>query len=486
MKKITIILSLICVLAISSCEGFLDVTPTNQADSSTSITSAADAQVMINGLMNKMTSSNYYGRNFVLYGDTKGGDLTIYTAGFDDNMYYFAHRVEGGSQIGFWIRGYDCLLQANNIIQGIEALKEEGTTGLDDMLGQALTLRALIHFDLVRLYGKPYNMDGGASHGIPVVTAPVDAGEKPQRDPVKKVYDQIVADLTKAAPLISKSKSNGYVNYYANQAILGKVYMYMDNFSSALTCFKNIIDSKAYTLYTPEKWVASWKTQFGSESIFELAMYPNEGDLGASSLGVRYSRREHAHNSAYGYFMASTYWKNIMGENDIRWGIMTFDHMKGQETRSNWDDCCYKYLGSPTLAGDGKSTYTAVNIKVIRLSEVYLLAAECALKSDKGAAANYLNAISKRDPDRPAWTASTINEDAVYNEYRRELLTEGKLFFEQMRQNRKVTFEDDAWGFGTTSQYRDKTIDRTFFRAILPIGIDEINSNPDIYQNPGY
>lgn len=486
MKKINIILSLICVLAISSCEGFLDVTPTNQADSSTSITSAADAQVMINGLMRKMTSSNYYGRNFVQYGDAKGGDLTIYTAGFDDNMYYFAHRAESGSQIGFWITGYDCLLQANNIIKNIEALKEEGTTGLDDMLGQALTLRALIHFDLVRLYGKPYNMDGGASYGVPVVTAPVDAGAKPQRNTVKEVYDQVVADLTKAAPLLSKSKSNGYINYYANQAILGKVYMYMDNFSSALTCFKNIIDSKAYTLYTPANWVGSWKNQFGSESIFELAMYPNEGDLGASSLGVRYSRREHAHNSAYGYFMASSYWQNIMGKNDIRWGIMTYDHMKGEETRSNWDDCCYKYLGDVNLAGDGKSTYTAVNIKVIRLSEIYLLAAECALKSDKGAAANYLNAISKRDPDRPAWTASTINEDAVYNEYRRELLAEGKLFFEQMRQNRKVTFEDDAWGFGTTSQYRDKTIDRTFFRAILPIGIDEINSNPDIYQNPGY
>ncbi|NLX41013.1 MAG: RagB/SusD family nutrient uptake outer membrane protein [Bacteroidales bacterium] len=486
MKKINIILSLICVLAISSCEGFLDVTPTNQADSTTSITSAADAQVMINGLMQKMTSSSYYGRNFVQYGDAKGGDITIYTAGFDDNMYYFAHRAEGGSQIGFWTTGYNCLLQANNLVVNLEKLKEEGLTGLDNLLGQALTIRALIHFDLVRLYGKPYNMDGGASYGVPVVTAPVDATAQLQRNTVKEVYDQVVADLTKAAPFLSKSKSNGYLNYYGNQAILGKVYMYMDNFSAALTCFKNIIDSKAYTLYTPANWVASWKTQFGSESIFEFAMYPNEGDLGASSLGVRYSRKNHAHSNAYGYFMASTYWKNIMGANDIRWGIMTYDHMKDEEERSNWDDCCYKYLGDSNLAGDGKSTHTAVNIKVIRLSEIYLLAAECALKSDKGAAANYLNAISKRDPDRAEWTASTINEDAVYNEYRRELLTEGKLFFEQMRQNRKVTFEDDAWGFGTTSQYRDKTIDRTFFRAILPIGIDEINSNPDIYQNPGY
>ena len=55
MKKIAIILSFCCVLAFVSCEGFLDVSPSNQADSSTCITSESDAQVMINGLMRKMT-----------------------------------------------------------------------------------------------------------------------------------------------------------------------------------------------------------------------------------------------------------------------------------------------------------------------------------------------------------------------------------------------------------------------------------------------
>ena len=68
MKRINIILAALLVLLATSCEGFLDVKPTNQGDSSTSVQSAADAQVMMNGLMSKLAGSSYYGRNFIMYG----------------------------------------------------------------------------------------------------------------------------------------------------------------------------------------------------------------------------------------------------------------------------------------------------------------------------------------------------------------------------------------------------------------------------------
>ena len=98
MKKI---LSIACIIAaavtFSSCKDFLDVKPSNQGDSSTSISSESDAEVMINGLMSKMSSSSYYGRDFLLYGDAKGGDVTIFTAGFGGNdLYYFSHSQTGG------------------------------------------------------------------------------------------------------------------------------------------------------------------------------------------------------------------------------------------------------------------------------------------------------------------------------------------------------------------------------------------------------
>ena len=66
MKKITIILTVLGIMLITSCEDFLDVKPSNLANSETSIMNAADAKVAINGLMRKMTSSEYYGRNYVI------------------------------------------------------------------------------------------------------------------------------------------------------------------------------------------------------------------------------------------------------------------------------------------------------------------------------------------------------------------------------------------------------------------------------------
>ena len=105
MKKITnILLSLACVLSFSSCEGFLDMAPTNQADSSTCLTSTHDAEVMLTGLIYNLTAASYYGRNFLLYGDAKGGDLTIYTGG--NYLYFQDHTKTAPNQDNLTAQAY--------------------------------------------------------------------------------------------------------------------------------------------------------------------------------------------------------------------------------------------------------------------------------------------------------------------------------------------------------------------------------------------
>ena len=501
MRKINILLATLCVVLMTSCQGFLDKKPTNQADSSTTIMNTNDAQVMINGIMSKMLSSSYYGRNFLLWGDGRSGDVTTVSAGNGgDGYYYYNHEVNSNSYEGFWSTMYNDLLQVNNIIVNVNALKEENpnTTEYDDFLGQALTLRAMIHFDLVRLYGKPYNMDK-SSYGVPVVTEIVNASEQRTRNSVEEVYNQIVADLTAAAPLIGKSKNNGYINYYGNQALLAKVYLYMENWSGALTAAENVINSGVYTLYTPEKWVESWTTQFGSESIFELAVFETENDLGNSSPGAYYRRQKHGNSSIIGVFVMSKYWIELMDDADVRLGVHSHDIMVENEPDNyGWrgeKGCCYKYSGSVDLAGDGKSTSSSVNIKVIRLSEVVLNAAEAALNSgNAGKAADYLNMIAKRNPNYTPWIAATVSSAEIMKERRRELVTEGVVFFERIRLNETLQFDDNAFNAGTNppqsgrGQLANHAVTRDFNKIILPIGQHEINANPEIakQQNPGY
>lgn len=485
MRKYTIFFAALLLLGSTSCKKeFLDVKPTNAGDAETSIQTAADAKVMINGLMSKMTSSNYYGRNFILYGDVKGGDLTIISQGRGlDALYTFNHSKSSNNYSGFWNQIYHCILQANNIITSIDRLKAAGTTeNFDSYKGQALTARALMYFDLVRLYGKPYTQDK-SSYGVPNITEPLDASAQPLRATVEENYTRILKDLKDAEPLLSKSKSNGYLNYYGNKAIQARVYLNMEKYPEALSAAQSIITSNVYKLYSNAEWVNSWKTQFGSESIFELGIFPTESDLGSASLGFYLRRKGHGGGSALGWFMASDYFLNRLNQDasDVRWGVMSYD-----ESGATHLGASYKYSGSTILEGDGKSTSTAVNIKVIRLSEIYLIAAEAAYHIDKDLAATYLNQIRKRSPNLAPATAATITMDMILDERSKELFTEGQRFFDMLRLNLPITFNDEFGGI--TVSYRPKTIDRSFQKVILPIPQDEINANPDIeaQQNPGY
>lgn len=486
MRTITIFSIAACTLILSSCSGFLDVKPTNSGDSKTSIKTAGDAQVVINGLMRSMTSSNYYGRNFIMYGDAKGGDLTIFSQGRGlDALYTFNHTESANNYSGFWSTLYESILQINNLLENIEAIEAAGTNeDFDEYKGQALTARALIHFDLVRLYGPAYT-DNPSAYGVPNVTTTLEYDAQPLRATVAENYEQIIEDLEAAAPLLSTNHEDGYLNYYANKAIQARVYLHMANYPEALAAAEEIINEGGYALYANGDWVSSWASQFGSESIFELGIYPDEADLGSASLGFYLRRRAHGASAAAGWFMASDYFLDRLGADgqDVRWGVMAQDESDAPRLGS-----CYKYSGSVNLDGDGDKggNNTAVNIKVIRLSEIYLIAAEAALATDPDKAAGYLNEIRKRAPNLAPATAETIHLDMIVDERSKELFAEGHRFFDMIRLNKTITFNDEFPGI--TPSTRSKTIDRSFYRTILPIPILEINANPAIedQQNPEY
>lgn len=489
MKKLFIASCISISIVVSSCSNFLDVTPTNMGDSNTSIQTAADAKVIMNGLMSKMANVDYYGRNFPLYADAKGGDFTIASQGRGyDYLYVFNHSASSNPYSSIWIQGFHTLVQINNLLTNIERMVAAGSTeDFASYKGQALTARALINFDLVRLYGKPYTMEK-SSLGIPNVTKVLEYNAQEKRVSVDENYKQILLDLKDSESLLSKAKANGYFNYFANRALQARVYMYMNDYDNALKAAQEIIDSKVYTLYSNADWVKSWTSMFGTESILELGIYPNEADAGTSSLGAMFRRKEHGSKAILGNFIAADPFLSKLktDDTDVRWGVMAYD-----EVGTTHLGALYKYSGSTNLAGDKNSpaNSTAVNIKVIRLSEIYLIAAECALlksSPDKSLAATYLNAIRQRSPKLDAASSSTITLDMIADERSKELLGEGHRFFDMMRWNKSITFDDDLGNISTTN--RPKTIDRTFFKTILPISLDEMNANPAIanQQNPSY
>lgn len=483
---LVIITAIVMSLGLTSCdEDFLDVQPTNAGESSTAVESVEDAQVVLNGIMRKMTDLSYYGRNFIVYAEARGGEVTTRTFGRGlSDMYTFNHTPTSNNFEGFWNDMYNRILQANNLIESIENVQGDGN--FDDVKGQALTARAIMYFDLVRIYGKPYALDK-ASYGVPNILTPIEALSRPLRASVEENYTQILKDLKDAEPLLSQNSNDGYINYYANKAMQARVYLTMAKYPEALAAAESVINSGKFQLYSNNDWVDSWTKQFGSESIFELGIVPNENDPGNSSLSIYFRKQYYGSSSANGQYFGSDYYlaKLEQDPDDVRWGVM------GDDREFDSEDihlgASYKYSGDINLSGDGKSTPTAVNIKVIRLSEMYLIAAEAAFHSDKELSADYLNEIRKRAPNLAPATAGTITVDMILDEKSKELFTEGQRYFDMLRLGKPITFNDDFNSLPVP--YRDKTIDvTTFDKIILPIPKSEINANPDIgaQQNPGY
>lgn len=487
MKKISIVLATIA-LVLSSCADFLDVSPTNQAAASSSIMNEADAKVMLNGLYDALTTSSFYGRNFILYGDAKSGDLTVQSNGRGyDYMFAYNHSVSGYSMSGFWTSGYNIIMLCNNIIENIDRLKEEGMTGLDEYRAQALTIRAMVHYDLCRLYGKCYN-DDKASYGIPIADKTVPAGAQLLRNSVEEVYNVVLRDLDDAAPSLSKDVKNrkGFVTYYANRALKARALMDMQDWSGALSLAEEIYNSKAYKLYENDEWVASWASQFGSESIFELGMNVNEGDLGNTGcVGAQYILGGgNGRNNQI--FMASQSYLKLLGEDpeDVRWGVMGLDQVGESEGAARLGSC-YKYYGGLEMKGDGKASSSAVNIKLIRLSEVVLIAAEAAARTNNmSKASNYYNMIHARSPKLTP--VNTVTVDMVLAEKRKELFGEGLHFWDLIRTNSTIVMDDSTPDVKVTT--RETSFTRSFYKCILPIYNGELNANPGMraQQNPGY
>ena len=283
-----------------------------------------------------------------------------------------------------------------------------------------------------------------------------------------------------------KSLHHGYLDYYGNLALQARVKLYMNDYDGALKAAKEIIGSDKYKLYEPEEWCASWSRQYGSESIFEIGI-DTQTDLETSSLGFYYMRYGQK-KGAMGWFLASDYFLNRLGADatDVRWGVMDNDEY-WVDTNTERKGACYKYMGGTNLDGDGKETATAVNIKVIRLSEIYLIAAEAALHTgDRDAAATWLNKIRRRAPQLAPATKDDVSDDMIMDERSKELFGEGQRFFDMMRTGRTVEYNDDFADVPVT--HRTKSVDRTFGGIVLPIPQDEINTNSAIagQQNEYY
>ena len=138
----------------------------------------------------------------------------------------------------------------------------------------------------------------------------------------------------------------------------------------------------------------------------------------------------------------------------------------------------------PGKTGDDPKTN---NICIIRLSEVYLNAAEAGLKkgTDLEEAQGYLNdIISRRTTDTSQQVSTeTFTLDRILKERRKELVGEGEVFYDYLRNGLAIE-RKGSWHLETLKASNAQKIEATDLRIALPIPQSEIDANPNIQQNP--
>ena len=492
MKKIIrSVLVLATAFTLSSCNGdWLDMNPADGLPTSSAISSYKDATSALNGMYDGLQGNSddteYYARDMFFYGDVRGDDMQARTQGMRSSKLYEMRYTENDAPT-IWRVPYNVIRRANNLIAAIEEGKvTDGTEeDLNNMVAQAKVVRALVHFDLARIYGKPYTLDNGASLGVPNVTHVVGAEELLSRNTVAENYELVIKDLTEAinSNALSTEKTLGKFNVWGAKALLSRVYLNMGDNANALALAEDVIKNSPYQLWTNEEYVKGWVGNERKEMILEI-INANTSDW-TDREGIAYCLNEDGYADA----IVTQKFSDLLNKDpkDVRQGIVVKPTVNKDFIEQYGEQ---KIFVNKFPAKEDGGDFRISNLPLIRISEMYLNAAEAAAKLGKGdVAAEYLNAIVLRaNPEAKALTAAEATVDRILDERSLELVGEGHRYFDLLRNNKKVvrytSTADQGRHYALLKE--SQSFDNTYFRAVLPIPIDEINVNPNIVQNTGY
>lgn len=439
MKKIAIAILAASTLFVS-CSKELDQTPSASLSTKESVTSVQLLETAVRGVYAELVSRWGYSGDVALYADAKGGDLyapNVSANHFLPVLLFQTDRNSGISEGAYEIFS-TVAARANSIIEIMDipaAEREASAAKVNDALGQLYALRALAQFEMVRLYSKlpvvATDVDA-ANSGMPIYDRVFGVDHKFSRATIRQSYTQIIADFEKALTLLSKDKktASGQINYWAAAALLSRVHLYNGDYDKAYKYASEVIDGGAYSLYERDAYLGVWSKTGTDESIFEV-LNTDKSSAQRNSLGYYTSPNGYPEAAAATEFM--TWAKTLTG--DIRLAAIT---ERATEKGAYKAFYTTKYQGQ-----EGATSPLYVNnYKVVRLSEMYLIAAEALLRgatqTGTKAAVDYYNDLrSKRIEGYTVAAAVTL--DDILAERRIEFFCEGHRLFDMMRFHKSIT-----------------------------------------------
>lgn len=484
-----IITTLLLALTFASCKKWLDVQPESTVADDVLFSTQEGFEEALLGVYTAGSKSQLYGQELTSGTPDVLAQNYIFTD--NDNLRYLQTTIYNykdptfmGRRDNIWSGLYNVIANCNLILTNIDKKKQLfSTLNYNLIKGEALAMRAYLHFDLLRLFAST----NPGAQGIPYVTTY--SKDITPMSAVSAVLDSAISDLTTAKqllatdPILSASYVVGYptvsdtlqnteegnktlflqnrrhrMNYYAVCGTLARVYLYKKDKANALVNALEVINSNKFP------WTKSSDFLAVDDKSKDRILY-KELIFGWYIPGMAKTDKEKYFQMGTGGMHMSENQAKIIYET----GGVGADDLRYKQWFSlnslpsgNIVNILKYYQNLDNTADDANLHYLMA--PAIRLAEMYYIAAECTYASDPAKAVGYLNTVRTR---RNIGVGATVNnEEQLYDELlkdcRKECYAEGQIFYMYKRLNRAIINPN-----GNTIPASDQVF-------VLPLPNDEI------------
>lgn len=468
-RKYRIMLVLGTAISLSSCSKWLDVSPKTQTREEEQFSSKQGFIDALFGVYQQAAGDSLYGRNLSFglldvlagrYENKTTGSYYGYIARYTYTNTAANYLLDVEQLLaGLWGGAYAAIAQCNYILKNIESRKDMlGNTDYNIIKGEALAMRAFLHFELLKLYAPAY-MDG-ANAGLPAIPYLEQFTVVPQeKGTVGAIVDKCEAELLAAEELLSVHTEidqiagnqgsvsldlflmyrQNHLNYWAVKGALARLYLYKGNKPKALQYAKEVIESGKFSFMTALQLNVDVSTTasdvtFSPEHIFSVyvsGLRRNAETLFKPAADPRDDNRD--------------LWSTLAKVNNM---FEVSQPGYGTDMRI---PAASKSIWSASTAGGNvytKKYYVenTANVKqrlvpVMRLPEMYYIAAEASATPTDGLA--FLNEV-REVRGLPLLTDAATLDAEIQKEYRKEFYAEGQFWYYLKRRN--VTTIPDGVG----------------------------------------
>jgi hypothetical protein len=474
------------LLSLASCKKAIDLEPSHNVDGADFFTMISDHELALTGTYARLLQDSYYGNSNAGSGPYVGLPDMMSDNFFESseslanyqNFSRWNYVADDPNVQDIWEDGYRVVQQANITMRGLDNFSGSNPGAVNRIKAQALALRALAHFDLLRMFGEEFDRNSPAP-GIAYVEK-FDLEQKPSRLTVKQTYDRIEADLKLSKQLMlamdkpiqgsgTAGGDRSYIDDLVINGLLARMYLYANVYDSAIKYSTLTINARPLTTRVnfPNIWIDASTAEVLWSVKFE-SLNSGIGDLIFYSTGNRASYRP------------TTNLLNLYDPvNDVRYNSYFRNLLRGANRNTTPArivlvkyDAKQANLSKP----DG-----IVNFKSVRTAEMYLIRAEAYARSG-----NEPLALADLNTLRSARISGYVSEllsgppllAAIADERRKELVAEGHRFFDMKRTTRTINRVTNCVNFCVLNPGAREWA--------LPIPQSEILANPNAEQNDGY